>query len=179
MKACFRNFLVILLLLLSGCVSNNSTVNLDPNFLKQEYISLSDEYFAIEKYEKSLELLLKANAINSDNSLDFKIARTAALAKDWALSLEYYNNLLEKDPNNLTIKKSLAWVTAQSGDLESALKLYESLYNEASYDTEIVKNYMLVSLALDNTELAQTILDEFAVINTDEKILEELSSLMQ
>lgn len=180
MKSCFRNFLVIFLLLFSGCVTNTVTdIELDPNFLKQEYILLADEYFSLSQYDKALDLLLKANAINTDNALDYKIARTSALAKEWEISLKYYNALLEKDPENVAIKKSIAWVYAQSGALEKSLELYEVLYAEHTYDSEIVNNLVLLLVALDSIDKAEIIVSEYASVVTDDKLVGELTKTIE
>ena len=160
-----------------GCATHNTVTEaeLDPSFLKQEYILLSDEYFAISKYDKALDFLLKANNIAPDNALDYKIARTAAFAKQWDISSRYYNLLLEKDSGNLAVQKSLAWVLAQSGHIEESCNLFEKLYANSSWDAEIVKNYVLVLLALENITLAQSVLDEYAVLNPTDKIIAELA----
>lgn len=175
MKSCFRIFLfAIVLITFSSCLSTNSSIQQEKEILKQEYVMLSDAYFNLNRFSDSLDMLFKAQDISNDNSLDYKIARTAAFDKKWSISIEYYNKILLKDPNNLTIKKSLAWVLAQSGDLENSKSLYNNLYTEFSFDKEIAKNYILVLIAGADIESAQVILDEYSTMYPDDDSIESL-----
>ncbi len=172
MKSCFRIFLfTIVLTTFSSCLSTALNVEEEREILKQEYIALADAYFKLEKYDESLDILFKAETIGiNNNGLHYKIARTAAFAKEWTVSLTYYNTILLEDPQNLMVKKSLAWVFAQSGDLEQSKKLYSDLYTEYSFDKEINKNYILVLIALEEIERAQFILDDYITLYPDDDV---------
>ncbi len=149
--------------------------------LAQEYITLAEEYIEIEDYEKALDMYIKAKETNTifEEQIRYDIARTAALAKKWSLAIEEYNALLELDSENLTIKKSLSWIYAQSGNLQEAQKLYAALYEQYSFDTHIATNYILVLHANKQTELAKTIFTSYSQMYPDAENLESLNDTLE
>ena len=128
--------------------------------LGAEYYLLADLYAELGKHDKAVELYKKAAAtgIKSDTELRFKIARNSALAKNWDEALKEYQALAKLDDKNLILKKSIAWIYGQKGDLLKAETLYAALYAEYPYDKDICVNYILVSAALDKTEQAKEVL---------------------
>ncbi len=147
----------------------------------QEYVELADEYIDLEEYEKALEMYQKARETNTifNEQISFDIARTAALANNWQVAILEYKNLLNLDPTNITIQKSLAWIYAQSGDLQEAQKQYASLYEQYSFDTHIATNYILVLHANNETELAKTIFTSYAQMYPDADNLESLNKTLE
>lgn len=147
-------FILVSVFALVSCASggSNSLVRSSGMLedLGREYYLLADSYAELKKYDKALELYQKASrtGVKSERELSFKIARTAALAKDWNTALKEYGSLLEKDKDNLLLKKSIAWIYGQKGDLEKAETEYEALYTAHSYDKDVCTNYILVLHAL-------------------------------
>lgn len=149
--------------------------------LRVEYYFLAEEYVKIEKYDKALELFQKSLS-DSDEEKDvaimFTIARTAALAKDWTVALQNYNELLLLDPDNLSFLKSIAWIYAQKGDLKMAHSKYTDLYTIHGYDDEILTNYALILLALEYYDDATAVLTSYAELYPEAENLEELNILL-
>lgn len=147
--------------------------------LGREYYLLADSYAELKKYDKALELYQKASrtGIKGERELSFKIARTAALAKDWNTALKEYGFLLEKDKDNLLLKKSVAWIYGQKGDLEKAETEYEALYTAHSYDKDVCTNYILVLHALKKDEQARAVFSSYAELYPDAANIAELEKL--
>ncbi len=174
-------FLVISAVLFISCTSIGESSTLNTQDLVNEFTALSEEYTSLEQYDKALELLLMAKSYTTDenSTLLYNIARTAALSENWAVSLDSFNTLLKNDQENLLLKKSIAWTTAQSGDIATAADLYSKLYQEHNYDKEINTNYILVLIANNEKEKAKSVLDDFATLYPDEESLLSLKEKIE
>ncbi len=176
-------FILVSVFALVSCASggSNSLVRSSGMLedLGREYYLLADSYAELKKYDKALELYQKASrtGVKSERELSFKIARTAALAKDWNTALKEYGSLLEKDKDNLLLKKSIAWIYGQKGDLEKAETEYEALYTAHSYDKDVCTNYILVLHALKKNEQARVVFSSYAELYPDAPNIAELEKL--
>ena len=169
---------------LGSCASAGGTKSLAHSSnivedLGREYYLLADAYAELKKYDKALELYQKASrtGVKGERELSFKIARTAALAKDWNTALKEYGFLLEKDTGNLLLKKSIAWIYGQKGDLKKAETEYETLYEAHSYDKDVCTNYILVLHALKKDKRARTVFLSYAELYPDASNIAELEKL--
>ena len=176
-------FILVSVFALVSCASggSNSLVRSSGMLedLGREYYLLADSYAELKKYDKALELYQKASrtGVKSERELSFKIARCAALAKDWNTALKEYGSLLEKDKDNLLLKKSIAWIYGQKGDLEKAEAEYEALYTAHSYDKDVCTNYILVLHTLKKDEQARAVFSSYAELYPDAPNIAELEKL--
>lgn len=123
--------------------------------LAEEYIKLADGYVELKRYDDAI--LYYKQALKSKTHYYgalFKIARTSALNRDWVRAKKSYEELLERDPENLSLQSSLAYVSAMSGDLENALKSYEMLSEKYPDEQGILENYVAVLLVAEQKDLA-------------------------
>ena len=146
-----------------------------------EYIQIAEAYEKLKDYSKAIsyyEAAIKSKAGSElGDSVYYNIARCYALAKDWDHAQEIYVNLLEKDPDNTSLKSSLAYVTAMKGDLESAAEKYHALVEENPTDPALMKNLISVLLADDKKEEAAI---QFAVFKEkfpDDNSVQEIEKL--
>ncbi len=168
---------IILSLSLFSCASTDTDNEASISVFEttQEYLQIADTFSSLGNYTEAVEVLLKAKNLNtSNNALDFAIARNAALSEQWTIAIEHYELLLQHDSENILLKKSIAWVYAQSGDFEAAESAFESLYENHSYDKEVATNYILVLIAQNKADEAKAILDEYASLYPEETNIEEL-----
>jgi thioredoxin-like negative regulator of GroEL len=93
-----------------------------------------------------------------------------------------YFDLLKRDPENISVRMSLAYITAMEGDLDSAEEIYKSLWNNNPDNSEILVNYINVLIANNNLSeaknLIKTLKEKFQEnknIESFEKKIEELS----
>ncbi len=148
--------------------------------LGNEYYLLASLYEESAKYDKALDLYQKARTAGSsktDRELTFKIARSAALAKDWDAALKEYESLLKTDSGNLLVQKSVAWIYGQKGDFNKAEQAYAALYKAHPYDKDICTNYILVLNALKKDEKAREVFSAYTDVYPDAANKAELEKL--
>ncbi|MGN0730089.1 tetratricopeptide repeat protein [Treponema sp.] len=119
--------------------------------LFEEYFSLAEAYKKIEKYEKAVVYYEKSLASESFHKYAFyEIAVCNVYLKNWEKAAASFNELLENDPENITLKSSLAYIEAMRGNLAGAQTLYSALYEENPDDSSVLKNLILVLIAQKN-----------------------------
>ena len=89
---------------------------------------------------------------------------------------------MKRDPENISVRMSLAYITAMEGDLDSAEEIYKSLWNNNSDNSEILVNYINVLIANNNVSEAKNLIkilkekfQDNKNIESFEKKIEELS----
>ena len=157
----------------SGTVKNN---------LSAEYLVIGDEYFSLTKYDKAEEYYKRAMKNRKLYwSAYYKLGRTYAMSKKWQDARKVDLTLLKRDPDNLNIRLSLAYITAMEGKLSAAESVYDYLWKENPDNPDIIVNYINVLLAQKKADTAQEHLNELKEkfkdnnnIQTFEKKIEEL-----
>ena len=76
----------------------------------------------------------------------YKLGRCYALSKKWPEAKTVYEKLLERDPSNINIKLSLAYISAMSGNIEEAENYYQKLYADFPDNADIISNYINILL---------------------------------
>ena len=179
---CFRFVVFLCALILPSCAGtmrNLRSAQLLEN-LGNEYYLLASLYEESAKYDKALDLYQKARSAGSsktDRELTFKLARSAALAKDWDAALKEYESLLKTDSGNLLVQKSVAWIYGQKGDFNKAEQAYAALYKAHPYDKDICTNYILVLNALKKDEKAREVFSAYTDVYPDAANKAELEKL--
>ena len=153
------------------------------NNIYSEYMSIGDAYLDLEKFDKAITYYQKA-MVNKNLywTAYYKLGRSYALSKKWKDAKKVYFDLLKRDPENISVRMSLAYITAMEGDLDSAEEIYKSLWNNNSDNSEILVNYINVLIANNNVSeaknLIKTLKEKFQEnknIESFEKKIEELS----
>lgn len=141
-----------------------------------EYLAIADAYSDLGKYDKAAEYYLLAMR---DKRLYwnayYKLGRTYALAKNWSNAENVYARLLRRDPKNVNLRLSLAYIKAMSGNLDDAILIYKSLLEEQADDETVLVNYITVLLSQGRAELAE---EQLAVLKEkfpDNKSISDLS----
>ena len=121
-----------------------------------EYLSIADAYADLEKYDKAADYYQLAM---KDKKLYwtayYKLGRSYALAKKWSDAAVIYEKLLERDPSNVSLELSQAYIKAMSGNLDDALIIYKKLIEEYPDNETIPVNYIIVLLSQGRAELAE------------------------
>ena len=127
----------------------------------KEYFSIAQAYEEQKNYTKAVTYYKMAQ---NDKALKetafYRTGRCYALSKDWDNALFYYNELLKKDPENTSLRLSVAYINAMKGELDAASKEYEALLAD-SVDAAVYKNYISVLIAQKNGEKASELLERF------------------
>jgi tetratricopeptide (TPR) repeat protein len=144
--------------------------------INREYLAIADAYADLEKYDKAAEYYLFAM---KDKKLYwtayYKLGRMYALAKDWNNAANIYDRLLRRDPENVNLQLSLAYVKAMSGDLDTSIIIYKSLIEKEPDNEEILVNYIAVLLSQGRAELAENQLQELKKKFPDNKSISDLN----
>lgn len=170
----------ILAALFISCASNNIALpvpgksEIVTNNIYIEYMNIADIYFSLEKYDKAAQFYEYA-MMNKDNywSAYYKLGQCYVYQNKYDSALRIYYKLLDRDQNNNSLKSSIAYMEAQTGNTKKALELYDNLIinnpNEAIY----LENKIAVLLALENNaeaeELFNQLQEEFPENATNEK----------
>ena len=93
-----------------------------------EYMNIADIYFGLEKYDKA-ESYYKAAMGNKDIywTAIYKLAKCYAYESKWADAQTIYETLLKRDEDNNTLKASVAYIYAMTGNTDKACSMYEEL----------------------------------------------------
>lgn len=80
----------------------------------------------------------------------YEIALCNVYLKNWDEAQSSFEQLLQNDLENTTLKTSLAYIEAMRGNLEEAENLYSYLYENNSDDSSILKNLIAVLVSEKN-----------------------------
>ena len=178
-------FLFLLLLSFIGCNSNKKIYVLgEKNIYKYnigvEYYTIAEEYEKLKNYDKAILYYKKCLEfdITAENQIVYKIAYNSALNENWADAIKYYAILLQQDPENQLLKKSIAYVYAKNDNLEKAIEIYAELYSNNSLNQENIENYLYVLIANKDTDTANKIFEEYKTNFPDSENLEKFTELL-
>ena len=143
--------------------------------LSNEYLSIADLYFGMEKYDKAIEYY-KLALNNKDNywNVYYKLAKTYTLQSKWADALPMYENLLKRDPKNNSIKVSIAYIYAMSGDTDKAINIYTELVNTNPENDEYLQNLIAVCIAKKDYEASQKHFENLQQAFPDNKNIDKI-----
>ena len=129
MKYRFLLFFVVFLMSLSSCKTTSVMVPGEKKVRVQQmysaYYSIAEEYFRLENYSKAIEFYefaMKDRALH--DAAYYKIGQCYAKNKQYDKAYSVFNTILRKDPENKSLKNTLAYLTAMNGNVEEAAELY-------------------------------------------------------
>ncbi len=144
-----------------GCVSNNGitvpgeTKKIVKN-ISAEYYAIAEGYMDIKKYSKAAEYYQKAMREKSMYlQCYYKMARAYALGKDWENALKAYNFLLERDPDNIDINMSIAYILGMKGDTNLSMTMYKDLMLQYPNSQSLIENYIALLISVERCEDAE------------------------
>lgn len=121
-----------------------------------EYFVLAQEHEQLKNYSKAIEFYkIAMNEKSLRDAAYYKLGRCCVLDKRYKEAESIFLNILEKDPGNVSVKSSLAYTAAQSGDTERACRLYSELVQENPYNADVLVNYISVLIACKDYETAK------------------------
>lgn len=178
-------FISAVAFLFSSCASSISIPgekNRVVENLAAEYYNIADAYLDQKNYKKAMEYYDLAMTDESIyNQAFYKKGYAAALAKDWAVAENIYRELLSQDSKNTNFATALAYIVAQSGNLQEASIMYENLVKENPYDEALAKDNLLIYISLKEVDSAILAMENFKLnfpnskeITTLEKELETI-----
>ena len=156
MKSARNLIFLFFFMIFTSCVSKPLPIIGDQkaqlNNLYIEYMNIADIYFSEEKFDKAItyyELAMQ----NKDLYWNcyYKLAKSYVYQSDWQSALSMFEELQNRDPENSSIKESIAYIYAMKGEREKAIKIYDSLIKEQPENCEFLEN--LIAILLLNEDL--------------------------
>lgn len=176
----FLNFaqLICLLTLLSSCYSSGRIVVPGENQvieqnLTEEYFAIAEQFRAQENYAKAITYYKKVLGNKKlHESAFYQIAVCNVYTKKWDEARDSFRKLLKLDPENINLRKSLAYIEAMNGNLKKAEKMYALLISEFAGDAELYRNYINVLVALEKYDFAMEQVSVFEESFPDDEKIE-------
>lgn len=148
--------------------------------ISEEYFSIAEVYKNQENYTKAIEYYTLA--LKDKTFFDiayYQIALCHVYNKNWGTAKKYFVNLLKKESSNSSLKMSLAYIEAMSGNLQKAEKMYEHICLERPNDPEPLVNYINVLIAEKKYVKANEKLNILETKFTDEENIDVLKKKIQ
>lgn len=151
------------LLVLAALVINACTSSVRGSELASEYYNLGNAYYDLGNYDKAVLLFQKAISIDKENRKAFFNLALSLIAADRAGEAQgVLEDLLLQDPDNQSLRETLAFTYHIRGDSERAIEMYQGII--AAYPQSVKARYNLGMLfwELGNREAA---LEAFVVLS--------------
>ena len=148
--------LLLMGLLFVSCSSIPFESKVERHNILEEYFAIAKTYKDQENYKKAVEYYEKV--LGDEEFYDFafyEIAVCNVYLKNWDEAKTSFEELLERDPGNSTLKLSLAYIEAMRGNLEDAQMMYEQIVQEYPFDVEPLKNLVAVLISRGDTQSAR------------------------
>ncbi|MCQ2240602.1 tetratricopeptide repeat protein [Treponema sp.] len=143
--------------------------------ISEEYFSIAETYKGQSNYSKAIEYYtLALDNKELHESAFYQIALCQVYSKNWAPARKSFVKLLKKDPENSSLKMSLAYIEAMCGNLKKAGKMYEFICSERPDDSEPLVNYINVLIAAEKYDKAKEKLELLENKFPDEEHLDNL-----
>ncbi|MDR1430386.1 MAG: tetratricopeptide repeat protein [Spirochaetaceae bacterium] len=122
----------------------------------EEYYSLGVAYMDLGKYDEAEKWFERAQAFDrTRNASLYNLGRLAFTRGRYAEAVEIFEDLLRRDPSNVTTLRAAAYAHIGNGDMESALAHYEKILSLVPPDADDGYNYALVLLAVGRADEAE------------------------
>lgn len=139
-----------------------------------EYLAIADAYNDLAKYDKAVQYYqyaMKSRKLYW--GAYYKLGRAYALSKNWDEAEKIYKRLLRRDPENLNIRLSLAYITAMAGDLKRAEEMYGALCEENPQNADVLVNYVNILITAGKLDEAEEKLAALKEQFADNKNIED------
>lgn len=132
-----------------------------------EYSNIGDSYFKLEDYTNAVKYYKMAMQNRKIYwAVYYKMAKAYAYSSNWNEALPMYETMLKRDPENNSLKASLAYIYIQQGQLKKAGDYYSSLLEIDPLNEKYLENYLAILMP-----------DSKSYFNNKEKIEKSLENL--
>lgn len=144
------------------------------NNISNEYYTIADAYFDLGKYDKACtyyKLAMKNKALYWSSY--YKLGKSYVNLKNWAEAEKVFVDLLKRDSENVSLKMSLAYISAMNNDLVKSEELYSQMWETNPDNADILSNYINVLIAAGKKEKAKELSVELKEKFKDNKYISE------
>jgi tetratricopeptide (TPR) repeat protein len=172
--ACLTGFCVTAAVLFAGCASQAAAS-------AEEYYSLGMAYFQLaeaetnadrksEKFREAEKWLGRARMVDKTRTAsEYNLGRIAFETGRFEEALEYFERVLETDPDNIMALKAAAYSRIKIRDFEQAESLYNRVLALTPESADDGYNYALVCYAMEKYEKAREILARYPFALSESK----------
>ena len=139
--------LFVLSVLLVSCATNNISVpvpgqgQIKTQNIYAEYYTLGDSYFKLEDYKKASEYYELAMKKKEQYwAAYYKLAKCYVYQSKWGDAQTAYETMLKRDPDNNSIKSSIAYIYAMTGNTDKSLEMYSGLIANTTLSVKALSN---------------------------------------
>ena len=172
--------LLAVALVFVSCSSVPFESKVEKHNILEEYFAIAKTYKELENYKKAVEYYEKV--LSDEEFYDFafyEIAVCNVYLKNWNEAKTSFEQLLERDPGNSTLKLSLAYIEAMRGNLEDAQMMYEQIVMDHPHDVEPLKNLIAVLISSGDTQAARQNLSLLEERFPDEESIPEMTKKIE
>jgi len=142
-----------------------------------EYLNIANVYYELEKFDKAIEYYtLAMDSKELYWACYYKLAQCSALTSKWSQAEEHYVVLQKRDPENSSIKASLAYIKAMGGNVEESKKMYQELIHEHPENQLYLENYIAILFLEKNIAEASVPLATLKDLFPDSKNISKFES---
>lgn len=151
-----------------------------PGNIATEYYNIGNAYFDVQKYDKAIEYYYKAleGKNTAENSIRYNLGISLAETGRFESALEQFELLLSKDPLNLLVLQSVAFVYFLSGDRDLALEYYGKVLAQNEFDSIALYNKAVI-LKDDDPDGATDLLERLFIADKSARTALLLSDLYE
>ena len=144
------------------------------NNISNEYYTIADAYFDLGKYDKACtyyKLAMKNKSLYWSSY--YKLGKSYVNSKNWEQAEKVFVDLLKRDSENISLKMSLAYISAMNNNLVKSEELYSQMWETNPDNADILSNYINVLIAAGKTEKAKELSIELKEKFKDNKYISE------
>ncbi len=135
-----------------GCVSKPIPIPGDsPRTIRNiyiEYMNIGNTFFKLEDYKSAAEnYKLAMHNKKIYWACYYKLALCYVYTSSWANAESMYKQMLKRDPDNSSLKASLAYIYSMNGNVLKAIKMYASFLEEQPENESYLENYLVLILS--------------------------------
>ncbi|MDR3335671.1 MAG: tetratricopeptide repeat protein [Treponema sp.] len=155
----FISIITLFLLLIVSCASIRLVTS------AEEYYTLGMAYFELGKYEEAEQWLNRARMVDkTKTATDYNLGRIAFERGRYKEALRHFNDVLVKDPENVTALKAASYTQIKLGDIVKAEDLYERVLQIIPESFDNGYNYALVLYAMEKYDKAEEVLNKYELV---------------
>jgi tetratricopeptide (TPR) repeat protein len=155
-------------LVVLSCLSGNAAS-------AEEYFSIGMAYYEVGKYDEAERWLNRARSIDkTKEASEYNLGRIAFERGRYLEAAEHFENILERDPDNVMALRGAAYSRVKNGDLDKAGTLYGRVLVLVPESADDGFNHALILYAMEKYGESEAVLLKYGYIldeNSDALLL--------
>lgn len=140
--------------------------------LAEEYYNLGNTFFDLEDYDRAVAQYTRALTIDPNFSrAEYNLVISYLELNRYGDARELLEQLLERDPENLLLHESDAYIDYLSGETEQAVEKYELVLEADPQRASALYNMALIHYTNEEYEKGEQLLETAYRINKDDRLV--------